>query len=64
MRAQLNPEKAKKAKQNPSSSTKKDVTVLRKPVDISCTSISDVVTLLDTGTEEVRRYDNFTLTTK
>lgn len=52
MRAQLNPEKAKKAKS--SSTTKKDVSVLRKPVDISCSSIVDVASLLNTGTEEVK----------
>lgn len=53
MRAQLNPEKAKKAKPAPSNALKKDVTTLRKQVDISCSSITDVVTLLNTGTEEV-----------
>lgn len=53
MRAQLNPEKNKKTKPGNSSTTKKDVTILRKPVEISCSSLSDVVSQLDTGTEEV-----------
>lgn len=58
MRAQLNPEKNKKTKPGNSSTTKKDVTILRKPVEISCSSLSDVVSQLDTGTEEVKQLLN------
>jgi hypothetical protein len=54
MRAQLNPEKAKKLKAAGSSTAKKDVTISRKPVEISCSSIGDIVSLLNEGTEEVR----------
>lgn len=54
MRAQLNPEKVKKNKSTSSaSSTRKDLTVLRKPVEISCSSAADVAELLSSGTEEV-----------
>ncbi len=53
MRAQLNPEKVKKVKPAGSTVPKKDTSILRKPVDISCSSITDVVALLDSGTEEV-----------
>lgn len=60
MRAQLNPEKAKKLKSAGSSTAKKDVTILRKPVEISCSSIADITSLLNEGTEEVS-IDNFIL---
>lgn len=53
MRAQLNPEKAKKLKSSANAPPKKDVTVLRKPVDINCNTLTDVVSLLSTATEEV-----------
>lgn len=55
MRAQLNPEKAKKLKSANNAPPKKDVTILRKPLEISCSTLGDVVGLLNTGTEEVCR---------
>lgn len=53
MRAQLNPIKDRKLKTANTSAPKKDVTILRKPVEISCSALGDVVGLLKTGTEEV-----------
>ena len=54
MRAQLNPEKVKKMKSAGPSVAKKDVTVLRKPVELSCSTMDSIVSLLNDGTEEVR----------